>query len=67
MADLDNPSIYTYTPTNNNDSFNLCVGLEAGAGDEDVNSQIKCGAINTGVCNLGIGVTVDKIFVVCAN
>lgn len=47
---------YTYTSTND-DAFVLCVGLEAGAGDEDIDSQKKC----------GITPQVNKIFAVCAN
>ncbi|MDD4026892.1 MAG: type II secretion system protein [Candidatus Shapirobacteria bacterium] len=60
---------YIYTQTNNGDSFNLCVNLEAGAGDEDISSQVKCGALTstTGICGLGIGATKDKLFAVCAN
>lgn len=71
MSSVYMPSIsgigYTYVRTNNGDGFNLCVGLEAGAADDDVNSQVKCGAFNSGVCNLGVGVTMDKFFVVCGN
>ena len=48
---------YTYTQTNSGDGFVLMVGLEAGAGSEDTDSQTKC----------GISPAVDKIFAVCAN
>ncbi len=48
---------YTYEQINNGDGFNLRLNLESGAGDDDVNSQKKC----------GIGVTTDKLYVVCAN
>ena len=59
---------YTYIRSTDGDGFNLCVNLEAGAGDEDTNSQVKCGSgRDIGVCGLGIGITRDKIFVVCGN
>lgn len=48
---------YTYEQTNTGDGFLLRVGLETGAGNEDVDSQTKC----------GIGLTRDKVFAVCAN
>jgi prepilin-type N-terminal cleavage/methylation domain-containing protein len=48
---------YTYDVKNGTDGFLLQVGLEAGAGDEDINSQAKC---NTGT-------STNKIFAVCAN
>lgn len=48
---------YVYTKTNNGDGFAISLPLDSGQGDDDVNSQLKC----------GIGVTVDKLFVVCAN
>lgn len=41
------------------DSFRLKVGLETGAGSDDTDSQLKCG--------VGVGDTVDKVFMVCAN
>ena len=47
---------YTYSQTTTDD-FIIRVPLENGQGDEDLNSQKKC----------GIGVTVDKIYAVCAN
>lgn len=60
---------YTYYQRNGGDAFNLCVGLDSGSGDDDINSQIKCGVGSTDVCNLGVvngvGVTADKLFVVC--
>lgn len=58
---------HTYYQTNRGDGFNLCVGLEAGAGDDDINSQIKCGIGTTGVCGRGIGVSTDKLYVICGN
>lgn len=62
---------YTYfMPTSggvlDTDKFQLCVGLDSGAGDEDINSQRRCGATGTvGVC--GRGTTIDKLYSVCAN
>jgi len=47
---------YLYDQKNNGDGFLLRVSLEAGAGDDDINSQLKC----------GIGAS-DKVFAVCAN
>lgn len=48
---------YTYEQTKNGDGFNLFLNLESGAGDDDGLSQKKC----------GIGTTVNKLYVVCAN
>lgn len=48
---------YIYTQLDNGDGFKLTVNLEAGAGDDDRNSQTKCGELNT----------IDKVFEVCAN
>jgi prepilin-type N-terminal cleavage/methylation domain-containing protein len=48
---------YTYVQTPGGDGFNLYLGLESGAGDDDLNSQTRC----------GIGATTDKLYVVCAN
>ena len=48
---------YTYTQTNGSDGFVLTIGLETGGGDEDINSQTKC----------GISPAVDKVFAVCGN
>ncbi len=47
---------YTYSQTNT-DNFVIRIPLESGQGDEDLDSQRKC----------GIGATVDKIYAVCAN
>lgn len=56
---------YTYYSVNT-DTFQLCVGLDSGAGDEDLNSQRRCGATGVlGVC--GLGTTIDKLYAVCAN
>jgi prepilin-type N-terminal cleavage/methylation domain-containing protein len=56
MSNISNVS-YTYLRTNGGDGFILTTGLEAGAGTDDTDSQVKC----------GIGPTADKIFAVCAN
>jgi len=51
------------------DTFDLCVGLDSGSGDEDLRSQLNCGAsVSTGVCGLPAiaDITRDKLFVVCA-
>ena len=48
---------YTYSVATDGDSFILKVGLEAGAGDEDISSQAKC----------NVGTTYNKIFAVCGN
>jgi len=50
-------AVYVYSSPAGNDSFTLTVELEAGAGDEDIQSQAKC---NTGT-------SVNKLFAVCAN
>ena len=56
---------HTYYQTNAGDGFNLCVDLEGGAGDSDIDSQKKCGIGVTAVC--GTGQTIDKLYAVCAN
>jgi prepilin-type N-terminal cleavage/methylation domain-containing protein len=48
---------YSYSAAIDGNSFTVKTSLESGAGDEDISSQVKC----------GIGVTVDKIYAVCAN
>ena len=65
-------STYYYYQASGGDGFNLCVYLEQGAGDSDVESQMGCGVIpgdddSASVCNLGAGVTADGVFVVCSN
>ena len=57
---------YTYYAGTGAETFDLCVWLDSGSGDEDVKSQINCGAQTAGVCGLGIGTTADKLFVVCS-
>lgn len=56
VASLIGISGYTYDVTPDKDSFVLKVPLESGAGNDDTDSQTKC----------GVGVT-DKYFAVCAN
>lgn len=58
---------HTYYQTGGGEGFELCVGLEAGVGNEDINSQVKCGIGTTNVCGMpaGIGNTRNNIFVVC--
>ncbi len=56
VTSLVGVSGYTYTQTSSGDGFVLKVGLEAGAGNEDIDSQLKC----------GVGAT-DKFFAVCGN
>lgn len=43
----------------NADSFRLKVGLETGAGNDDTDSQLKCGVLLSG--------TEPSVFMVCAN
>ena len=47
---------YVYTKTNNGDSFLIKLKLESAQGDDDIDSQLKC----------GVGVT-DGYFAICAN
>jgi len=56
IASLGDTGSILFVYTSTTDGFVLKIGLEVGAGDEDINSQINC----------GIGVT-DKYYVVCAN
>jgi len=48
---------YSYYRTNGGDGFNLRAYLDSGQGDDDLNSQTRCGT----------GTSVDKLYVVCAN
>jgi prepilin-type N-terminal cleavage/methylation domain-containing protein len=48
---------YNYSSHSNNDGFWLWVDLDSGRGDEDIDSQVKC----------GIGSTVNGVFMVCGN
>lgn len=47
---------FVYTQTNNGDGFLIKLKLESSQGDDDINSQIKC----------GVGAT-EGWFAVCAN
>lgn len=46
---------YTYKQTNSGEGFILTVGLEAASGNEDINSQLKC----------GVGETAENIYATC--
>jgi len=48
---------YDYYQTNGGEGFRLELNLEAGQGDDDINSQSRC----------GVASPVDKLYVVCAN
>ncbi len=48
---------YSYTQSTGGEGFTLSVGLESGMGDEDIESQARC----------GIGATQNKVYAVCAN
>ncbi len=54
IGSIPTDATYDYTLIDS-DSYVLRVNLEAGAGDDDVNSQTKCGVE-----------AVDKVFAVCA-
>jgi len=56
---------YSYLPSADKDRFCLKVVLESGQGDEDINSQLKCGVPSNTLC--GVGQTTDKLFVICSN
>lgn len=47
---------YTYEQLDDGDAFRLTVGLEASGGDEDINSQSKC----------GVSAPIENIFAVCS-
>jgi prepilin-type N-terminal cleavage/methylation domain-containing protein len=47
---------YTYTMTDNGDGFLLKAYLDSGQGDDDINSQARC----------GVAGATDKLYVVCA-
>jgi prepilin-type N-terminal cleavage/methylation domain-containing protein len=65
VSDLDYS--YTYEVGNNGESFNVCVNLDSGQGNDDISSQIKCGAMSSSLCGKTVaGTTMDKLFVVCA-
>jgi len=48
---------YSYATTSDGDGFVIWTGLKASSGNDDVESQAKC----------GIGATINSYFVVCAN
>jgi prepilin-type N-terminal cleavage/methylation domain-containing protein len=48
---------WTYFQIPGGDGFQITIPLESGQGDDDLDSQTKC----------GISPTVDKIYAVCAN
>ena len=50
---------YTYITNANGVGFTLSVGLEVGAGDEDVNSQLRCG--------VSVGNTKPNLYMLCDN
>jgi len=54
---------YTYYQTNTGDGFELCAWLDSGQGDDDINSQYRCGG-GGAVCGSAYGT--DKLYVVCA-
>jgi type II secretory pathway pseudopilin PulG len=55
---------YSYYPTSNGDSFQLCGEMNSGADDNKL-SQLQCQNSGT-VC--GVGLTTDvNLYVVCAN
>lgn len=56
---------YSYLPSEDKDRFCLKLSLESGQGDEDINSQLKCGVPSNTLC--GVGQTTDKLFVICSN
>ena len=59
---------YSYYRTNNGDGFNICAWLDSGQGDDDLNSQTRCGAGGGKTVCGGNGTgTTDKLYVVCAN
>jgi prepilin-type N-terminal cleavage/methylation domain-containing protein len=69
MANIRNLGYtYDYYQTLGGDGFVVCTGLDAGKGDDDTNSQAKCGVagLGFGICGLGAGSTGDKVFVTCA-
>jgi len=57
IASIPTDAVYNYTLLDS-DSYILRVSLEAGAGDDDVNSQLKCG--------IDVGSTANSVFAVCA-
>ena len=56
VSGLGDTTGWTYSQPNGSDSFSLTVSLEVGAGNEDENSQIRCGLTPT-----------PGVYAVCAN
>jgi prepilin-type N-terminal cleavage/methylation domain-containing protein len=50
---------YSYTAPSDGNSFLITTGLEVGAGDDDLNSQLRCG--------ISAGSTKPNVYAVCAN
>lgn len=48
---------YSYSSSSDGNSFTVRAGLDSGAGDEDINSQRRCGQATV----------TDKVYMVCAN
>ena len=57
---------YTYYQIDNGDGFVVCSVLDSGVGTDDTDSQFKCGTKDMGICGLGVGLTGDKVFAICA-
>ncbi len=63
---------YKYYQPNDTDSFVICTNLASGVGEEDTNSQLKCGinTVNVDFCGLGlangVGKTGNNVYVMCA-
>lgn len=55
----------TYYRESSGDAFRLCTWLNSGAGNEDVDSQKRCG-IGTTHCGQAIGTTANNLYEVCA-
>lgn len=56
---------YVYTPSVDRDKFCIKMNLESGQGDEDLNSQRKCGVPANALC--GLAALTDKNYVFCSN
>jgi len=57
MSNVGDTSTFVYTQLNSGEGFNITTNLESGAGNEDTNSQTKCGIVPA----------VDKVYAICAN
>ena len=56
---------YAYFQMDSGEGFALCLGIDSGMGNEDIDSQARCGIGTVEVC--GVGETVDGLYVVCGN